>query len=242
MSEFITGFRYPFSGFKLVTRPGIRLYLIVPFLINSVLFSMIIYYGATLISDLIAWLQLQWEWLSWIGWLLWPLFVILSFTLVFLCFAVIANLIAAPFNGFLAESVERYLALKMGHELSSDSFPGFSAAEILRSIISELKKFLFILIRTIPVLILFIIPVVQLIAPMIWIIFIAWMMALEYMEYPMGNHGMFFDEVRARVSDKRNLAMGFGLAVSLLTIIPVINFVAMPVAVAGATKMYLEKF
>jgi CysZ protein len=242
MSDLIIGFRYPFTGFNLVIRPGIRLYLIVPLLVNTLIFSAIIYYGATQISDLIDWLGQQWSWLSWIAWLVWPLFLILSLTLVFLCFSVFANLIAAPFNGFLAESVERFLAHEQGHELLSDNNPVLNVAEILRSMRSEFKKFLFILIRTLPILVLFVIPVVQLAAPMIWIIFIAWMMALEYLEYPMGNHGMLFNDVRTQISAKRNLAMGFGFAVSLLTIIPIINFIAMPVAVAGATKMYLEKF
>ena len=242
MADILTGFRYPFTGFRLVSRPGIRLYVIIPLLINTMLFTGVIYYGSTQISELISWLELQWDWLAWIAWLLWPLFLVLSLTLVFLCFAVVANLIAAPFNGFLAESVERKLAQEQGQELSADSFPGFSTAEIMRSIVSEIRKFLFILVRTLPILLLFVIPVIQLAAPFIWMVFMAWIMALEYLEYPMGNHGMMFHDVRSIVSSKRNLAMGFGLAVSLLTIIPVINFIAMPVAVAGGTKMYMEKF
>ena len=242
MSELLAGFRYPFKGFQLLARPGIRLYFIIPLLVNTLLFAGVIYYGSTQINELISWLEQQWGWLAWLSWLIWPLFLILSLTLVFLCFAVVANLIAAPFNGFLAESVERHLAHAQGLKLSADSFPAFSTAEILRSIVSEFRKFMFFLLRALPILLLFFVPVIQLLAPLIWMVFIAWIMALEYLEYPMGNHGMMFDDVRATLSNKRKLAMGFGFAVSLLTIIPVINFIAMPVAVAGATKMYLEKF
>jgi CysZ protein len=87
----------------------------------------------------------------------------------------------------------------------------------------------------------FIIPVVQVAAPFIWVVFGAWMLALEYLEYPMNNHGRLFPEVRQALRQRRGLALGFGAAVLLLTLIPVVNFIAMPVAVAGATKLWVER-
>lgn len=86
------------------------------------------------------------------------------------------------------------------------------------------------------------IPVVQLAAPAVWVIFSAWVLSLEYLEYPLGNRGMLFRDVRVEVARHRGEAMGFGLAVTLLTLIPVVNFLAMPVAVSGATKLCLERF
>ena len=82
----------------------------------------------------------------------------------------------------------------------------------------------------------------QLAAPAVWLVFSAWVLSLEYLEYPLGNRGMLFSEVRGQVARHRGEAMGFGLAVTLLTLIPVVNFLAMPVAVTGATKLYLERF
>jgi len=40
---------------------------------------------------------------------------------------------------------------------------------------------------------------------------------------------------------EKKQTFGFGLGIMLLTFIPVINFVAMPVAVAGASKLWVEK-
>ena len=45
-----------------------------------------------------AWLP---EWLHWLDWLPWPLFGIIVFGAVFFGFSLVANLIAAPFNGRL---------------------------------------------------------------------------------------------------------------------------------------------
>ena len=75
----------------------------------------------------------------------------------------------------------------------------------------------------------------------LWVLLGAWMMALEYLEYPLNNHGRLFPEVRALLRQRRGLALGFGGAVLLLTLIPVLNFVAMPVAVAGATRLCVER-
>ena len=232
---------YSLSGFRLVTRPGVRLYIVVPLFINTIIFSLIILFGVNELSEFITWIEAQWQWLSWISWLLWPLFFILVLTLLFFSFAVVANLIAAPFNGLLSEVVEQELCKMSGSPQSSTGITTISFKLILSSVSSEVRKFLYIMLRLILLLIIFVIPVVQIIAPLIWFIFAAWVMALEYMEYPLGNHGNDFHDVRAIIADHRNLSMGFGLGISLLTIIPLINFIAMPVAVSGATKMYFEK-
>jgi CysZ protein len=93
----------------------------------------------------------------------------------------------------------------------------------------------------VPLLVLFLIPLVQIGAPFLWVAFGAWMMAIEYLEYPMGNHGRTFPEVRSALHAHRGLALGFGAAVLFLTLIPVVNFIAMPVAVAGGTKLWVER-
>jgi len=61
------------------------------------------------------------------------------------------------------------------------------------------------------------------------------------MDYPMGNHGIVFQEQRKIMITKKKRTFGFGLGVMLITFIPVINFIAMPVAVAGASKMWVDK-
>lgn len=78
--------------------------------------------------------------------------------------------------------------------------------------------------------------------PILWMIFTAWMLALEYTSFPMGNHGLLFSQQRDRLRKKRLTVLGFGGATLLMTLIPVVNFLAMPVAVAGATALWVEQF
>ncbi|MBT7950246.1 MAG: sulfate transporter CysZ [Gammaproteobacteria bacterium] len=226
------------AGFKLLSKPGVRLYVLIPFMLNSLLFSSIIFFGAHRLSDMIDWLTSNWTWTEWISWLLWPLFAVIALTIVFFCFSILANLIAAPFNGFLAQAVARHLLDTPPEQYREQTT---LAAEILDAFKSESIKLIYFLVRSIPLLFLFFIPVIQVIAPFIWFIFGAWMLALEYMEYPMGNQGILFPEVRATLSNKRALTLSFGGSVMVLTMIPVLNFLVMPAAVAAATKLWLEK-
>ena len=58
----------------------------------------------------------------------------------------------------------------------------------------------------------------------------------------MGNHGLRADEQKLCLRKKRLMSLGFGGAVSVATMIPVLNFLVMPAAVAGATAMWVEQF
>lgn len=236
MKQFQLGFGFLLSGFKLILKPGVRIYVLIPLLINSLLFAAAILYGANTLNDLIDSLLAQWQWLEWLTWLLWPIFVVVALAIVFFCFSIIANLIGAPFNGFLSASVERSLT---GCEVVSENGQALSKVIVL-AIKSEFQKVLYFIIRAIPLLILFILPIVNVAAPFIWFLFTAWMFAIEYGDYPMGNHDIDFRQQREKLGLNRQLAFGFGSGVMLLTMIPVINFLAMPVAVAGATRLFVE--
>lgn len=236
MSQFSQGFKFLLSGFKLILKPGVRLYVIIPLLINTLLFATVIVYGANALNDLIDNLIAHWQWLEWLTWLLWPIFVIVALTIVFFCFSIIANLIGAPFNGFLAEAVEQTLT---GEPIkNTNNIPVLQVIKV--SIKSEFQKFLYFLIRALPLLILFIIPMVNVAAPLIWFLFSSWMLAIEYADYPMGNHDILFQEQRKKLAANKQLAFGFGAGAMVLTLIPIVNFLVMPVAVAGATRMYVE--
>jgi len=169
-------------------------------------------------------------------WLLWPLLAIAGLLMTFYTFTVIANLIAAPFNGLLAEKVETLITGK------PPSAPGGGIIkDLIPAISSEIRKLLYFLLRVIPLLILFVIPVVNIAAPFLWLAFSAWFMALEYGDFPMGNSGLKFKEEHALMKRIRLTNLGFGGGVTGLMAIPGLNFVAMPAAVIGATIMWCEQ-
>ena len=108
--------------------------------------------------------------------------------------------------------------------------------------IAELKKLLYIILLMLLYSLIFIIPVINVIAPILWVFFSAWMLALEYVDYPMSAHNISFKELRKRLKERMLLTFGFGFSTLVITTIPLINFLAMPTAVAGATVMWVEEW
>lgn len=162
--------------------------------------------------------------------------LVLVFSLAFV-FTLLANLIGAPFNGLLAERVEAHL-------VGEGALPAPSWLTLVKSVPrlmwSELSKLLYLLVCIVPLLLLQFVPLINLIAPLLLFLFGAWMFALEYMDYPLGNHGAAFRDVRRRMRKRRKVAFGFGSIVALISMIPLVNLFIMPVAVAGATALYVD--
>jgi CysZ protein len=240
----VTGAGYLLLGVRLIGRPGLRRFVAVPLTVNIAVFSAAIWYGVSRFDRFIAWIESKVpdlpDWLSWLeqglAWLLWPLFILLVVVLVFYGFTLVANLIAAPFNSLLAEKVELLLT---GRPLDSGGGLGQALIGLVPALVDEARKLLYAMIWAIPFLILaFVVPVA---GPLFWFLFTAWTLALEYADFPMGNHGLRFREMRRRLRDRPLLSLGFGAATAGLTMVPVANFIAMPSAVAGATAMWVRE-
>jgi CysZ protein len=237
LSDFYQGLCSALSGFVLIQRPGVKRYVIIPLLINIALFSLALWFiyiwADNGIAATVEWLP---DWLDWLGWLLWLLLAMLLLIVAFYSFTLVANFIGAPFNGRLAEKIEQQL---IGYAPPS-SGQVYTAAGIKNAVISELGKLGYLASRSLPLLILSFIPVIRYLAPALWVLFGAWMLALEYLDYPLGNHGILFAEQRRKLQQRPGLALGFGSVIVIMTFIPVVNFLAMPVAVAGATKLWVK--
>ncbi|MBL1278087.1 MAG: sulfate transporter CysZ [Ectothiorhodospiraceae bacterium] len=240
MSNPFTGIGYFFQGLRLITQPGLRRYVMIPLLINFTLFAGLIWFGSSQFEVFLQWMMPELpEWLQWFEWLLWIVFGVAALLILFYVFSLLANVVASPFNGLLAEAVERHLT---GEAQDADGGWKKMVSELVPTIIDELKKLLYMAAWSIPFLLLFLIPVVNLVAPFIWLAFSAWMMTVEYADYPMGNHGLRSDEQKRRLGDNRMMSLGFGGAVTLATMTPILNFLVMPAAVAGATAMWVERW
>jgi len=235
----LSGPQYLREGLKLVLSPGLRLFVLLPLAINLILFVALIGFAVDQFSGWLASLMGSLpSWLSFLDFLLWPLFVILLLLMVFFTFTLLANIIAAPFNGFLAEKVEVVVR-------GADNFPPFSWAELLamvpRTLKRELRKLSYFLPRAIGLLLLSLIPGLNLIATPLWLLFGVWMMAVQYIDYPCDNHKVSWDDMLAWLRAKRWQSLGFGGITYLALLIPFVNILMMPAAVAGATLFWVRE-
>ncbi|HHM05352.1 MAG TPA: sulfate transporter CysZ [Gammaproteobacteria bacterium] len=235
ISQTLAGARCLLHGFSLLNKPGLRRYVAVPLVVNMVLFTALIAVGLSQFDALIQ--QLLPNWLDWLDWLLWPLFALTLLVVAFYTFTLVANLIAAPFNSQLAAAVERYLG-----DAPPSGEGGWQRAlkDLIPGLWQEMKKFFILAAWALPLLILFLIPGLNVIAPFAWLLLSAWLLAFEYSDYPLGNHGLNFPDQRTLLRQNRFAALGFGGMCLFLTSIPVVNFFVMPAAVAGATVLWRE--
>ncbi|NKN32510.1 sulfate transporter CysZ [Marichromatium bheemlicum] len=231
------GAGYLLQGVRLITRPGLRRFVLIPLAVNILVFSLAIYLGVREFATFLELIEAQIpSWLGWLDWILWPVFALLLLVVVFYTFNLVANLIASPFNNLLAEKVELLLT---GRPLQDSGGVGKLLKELLPTLFEELVKVVYALALAIPFLVLLFVPVV---GPLLWFLYTAWILAVQYSDYPMGNHGLKFREMRARLRGERGLSLGFGAAAAGLGMVPVVNFILMPSAVAGATAMWVREF
>ena len=239
----VTGSAYLLRGLAYLPTPGIRSFVFIPLLINLVLFTTAIY---LLFSNFSAWVQYlidlwlpDWAWLSFLEYLLWPLLAVLVLIGVYYGFSIVANFIAAPFNGILAEKVEQQLRGQVNSSLDSWQ----SALKVIpQSLGRELSKLAYYLPRLLVLFILSFIPVVNLAMPFIWFAFGAWMMAIQYCDYPMDNNRVSFKQMRVLLAQRRWSSLGFGSLVQLGMLVPLLNLLLMPAAVIGATLFWVEQY
>jgi len=217
------------EGLRLLGHKDLRKFILIPMLINLILYSALLYLVYTYVGSLIN--QFIPDWLLWLSWLIYPVTLVSFFLAGFFTFTLIANLIAAPFYGDLSAKTQKIIKDEAGEIVSQ---------KILAVIGSELKRVLYLISRAIPLLIISLIPGLNLIAPILWALFGAWALSLEYFAYPLENEGALFKEQREIIKQVRIGALSFGGLVLLGLTLPIINILVPPAAVISAT-IYRQK-
>ncbi len=234
------GLTYFIQGIKIMMMPGLKRFVLLPILVNIIVIGTAFTWLFTQFS---GWINMIMSyvpsWLNWLSYLLWPVLIILTLLFFGYFFGTLANIIASPFNGLLSEKVEEILT---GNKLEDGSWAEF-AKDVPRMIKRELSRLGYYLPRALLLFVLFFIPLIgQIIAPILWFIFGAWMMAIQYCDYPFDNHKISFNTMKAQLYKDKACSVSFGAIISVCTMIPLINLVVMPISVCGATAMWVDRY
>ena len=151
-------------------------------------------------------------------------------------FIIVGNIIAAPFNSKLSEAVEEHV---MGSSVSSGAGV---VAEIGRSLMTAVGRLLiFVLIYPLIFAVQFI-PVVGIILhPVLAVIYGAFVLSLDFSDPTFERHLHRFRDKVAYIRARKALYLGFGLTAVAMAIIPLINFLLLPVCVTSAALLYLDE-
>ncbi|MDH5490816.1 MAG: EI24 domain-containing protein [Myxococcales bacterium] len=244
---FWSGFRYPLRGLRFVflQHPELARIWIFPILLTALgLFGMT--YLAWGYHDALS----EWIWSApteegfWASvgrffhaifeFVLGALLVIVGIVIV----SALTTVIAAPFNDALSEEVERLSTGRAG--------PPFAFSRLLRDLLRtvglELLKLLLYASVMLPALLLsFALPAIgQVLYSIFAFLFTALYFAIDYVDWPAARRNLGVG-YRTSIVRRRFLPMfGFGTGVWLFLLIPLLNLLFMPAAVAGGTLLFID--
>ncbi len=150
-------------------------------------------------------------------------------------FTAVTLVVGGPFYENIAERIEDDLSVTMGH-LDLSWWKQFLSG-IRDGIVLLLRSLVF----TIPLFLAGFLPVVgQIVIPALVALTTAWFMALEVVAVPFYRRGIGLRDRTAMLRRRRTLALGLGLPAVLLSMIPLLAIVVMPIAFAGGVLVALD--
>ncbi len=208
-------------------RKDVRPFVILPAIVSLAIIVGGLTLGFSYINDLTRYLiESLPEWLSFLQWVLQPLLYLLGLLVGAWSFGFLATIIGSPFLGDLA--------------LKVDNMPDPQIAwykQIMPALGRELRKLRYHIPRLLLLFLLSVIPVVNTLAPFLWVAFGAWLMAVQFCDYTNENRQLPFEDTLITLQANKGKALGFGACVTLAMAVPLANFLVAPIAVAGGTLL-----
>ena len=147
---------------------------------------------------------------------------------------IVANLIASPFNAVLSSRIEE--TLTPGHVHPEIGLYSMIVGAVAR----EISKLLYVLPRLLLLMLVSIIPLLNTLAPLLWVSFCGWMVAIQYCDYGADNNQVSFRVLRKRMALHKLSAVSFGVPINIMLAIPLVNLFLLPIAVAGGTVFWVR--
>lgn len=236
---FYDGLATPFRGIKfLLSNLSLIRYFLIPFGINVLIFGIGTWIFYAYFGDIVAWVP---TWEAWYGKILYYL-VAIVFVLIYALFmafgfTAIGSIIASPFLDVLSERTEE---IRSGKKIDEPFSVKVLVKDAGAAVSNEIKKLSIFVGLQIALLLLNLLPAIGSIvyaicAPLLTIFFLAF----EYLDFTLSRKRIKFGDKMKFISDNKGACMGMGAAFFFTTVVPFINFFVMPVAVIGATLLYL---
>ncbi len=238
---FREGFAYPSRGLRfLAGRPRLWPLALMPFVLCTALYVLIIWLGWSWIGGWIGTALVEGDhwWWRWLGYLLWVVFWIVALGISALAFTPLAALIASPFNDLLSEKTEK---LYRGVELEEP----FSLRLLLRSLrvglVGELKRSATLAVLLLLAMSLNLIPGFgQIAATVASTFFTVYYLSLEFTSFSMDRRLYTWNQKRGFLRRFRARSVGFGAAMFLVMMVPIVNAFFIPISAVAGTLLFCD--
>ncbi len=241
LGSFAKGFSYPFrAGHFLISHPRLYPYVLIPFLINLVVFSFAVWLGLDFYKSTVqAMIPIEeaWYW-SMLYYFLWLVALLATALMVFFLFAIVGNLIASPFNEILSEKTEMMLTGVRNNE----SFRlGQFLRESVHTLFDELVKISAFVFGMVLLFLLLLLPAVgPVLYSILSLLWTALFLVVEYTGYIFSRHQLVFKDQRQFIQQQKLSSIGFGIGALCLLAIPFLQFFTIPLGVIGAVHFWRD--
>ena len=224
------------DGFRYLSHPALRAWVIWPILINLAVFAGL------------AWLLTGWltgsiqgvmdglpEWLNFLRWIMWVLAVLMMALVFGVSFTTLTLLIGAPFYVVLTRQAMTLVSIEPFP--SADTGLTVLVQETVSAVLRELSKIRRFIPWVLLALIISFIPVINIFAPIAWLLVNSWIFAFQFVDYPIDARQRPITETQEWLAEHRSAALGVGAGVALCASVPFLNVVAFPAAIIGACQL-----
>ena len=236
-----TGLMAPLTAAKFILRNrSLVKYFLAPFLINTLLFTLFIYYALNVLPGMIESILPQYEssLLTIAYYILVTLSVALLLLVSVLSFSILGSIISAPFTDLLTEKVERIV---LGSNMKESGFSTQDLVKILWRVWEEIKRIAFAALIFLILLPLNLIPIAgQILYLFLSGTILVLFLGLDFFSHTLDRRDYSFKQKLSFIRERFFQALGVGISVWILLLIPIFNFAVLPLAAVGATLCFCE--
>ena len=237
----VMGLTAPLRGFIFIIKnPRLIKFTVFPIIINIILILTTYIFGSRYLIGLVdRWIpdEEAWYWaiLFWIA----VVVLVLAVSLVAaVLFYIIAGIVCVPFNELLSQEVEAMLRERPHQE---DFSVRLLALDIWLALVGEVKRIFLYLSLIIPLLLLNLIPVLgTVIYGVIFGVVTLLFLAFDFVDHPLGRRRIPFREKRKFMIKHFFSMIGFGAGVFVFLLVPIVNFIVLPLNAIGGTILFSE--
>jgi CysZ protein len=237
LAQYISALPYPLRAVGFILRhPSLWPYCLIPLIINVVVLWLAWRWTGSVADQWLA-THLQesgWVWQS-LRWATGALLIVARVIITLILMVVIGNAAAVPFNDFLSERVDVLLGWRDERNLPF----GRKLAELAITVLQELKRIsLFLAISAALLIMSFTGALAPLAAPL-QLLVAAEFFALDYLSFPLERRGtLLLGQKIAFTREHAARCLGFGTAMAAVGVIPIVNFLFIPLGVVGGTLLH----
>lgn len=241
VGTFAKGFLAPFRAWRVVReRKGLKRFFVIPFFLNIVLLSSLVYLSFSVIYPFLQGLLPQGDawYLSALRWAASPVLLLTLAVITVLLYSITGNIIAAPFNDLLSARVETLVSGEnFDEKFSIAAFSG----DMMRMTGNVFKLLLMMIAFNIAILFFNFLPLFgSVLYAALNFLSTMFFLGFQFFDFPLERRRLVFRDKLRVVWEYRYMNMGLGLGFFLISIIPLLGFLGLNLGTVGGTMLFIE--